>query len=276
MFRKLTLFVCLLVLSLFVVVSPALALFGIGDIVFDPSNFEEAVQQLLEMQQQYAQLVQTYQMIRSQYDLMVYMAKRVPVNMATRYRAITTPWRTSSATNTYSTTGGWITSINTGGGVDSGYASATQALQNYVGGLANIPADQVQRVKTSYATVELTDGANRHGMETIGRLRANAALVEAAIRGLEDDSLSSDPDMNTQIAVLNKINAANLISVRTGQDANKILVTLAEQQIIEAKRTRDAEAQAINNHVRFMTEGRAVMSAQARGASSAMLAWRMP
>ena len=149
-------------------------------------------------------------------------------------------------------------------------------LNNYGTAFANIPADQLPRVKTSYATVELTDGANVAGMETLGRLRANATAVETAIQGLEDDSLSLDPEMNTEIAVLNKINAAHLINVRNTQDANKLLVALTEEQIIDAKRKRDAEAQAINNHIRFMSEGRAVMTAQAAGASSAMLAWRMP
>ena len=53
-------------------------------------NFEEAVQQLLEMQQQYAQLVQSNQILRNQYDQMLWMAKQVPVNMAARYRAAAT------------------------------------------------------------------------------------------------------------------------------------------------------------------------------------------
>jgi len=254
----------------------AFAILGLGDIVFDPSNFDEAVQQLVQMEQQYAQLVQTYQMIRSQYDHMVWMAKRVPVNMAARYRAIATPWRTSSAANTYGTSGGWVIGINTGAGVGAGYSVATQALESYGAALGNIPAGQLPRVKTNYATVELTDGANLYGMDTIGRLRANGPAVETVIQGLENDSLSPAPDMNTEIAVLNKINAAHLITVRNTQDTNKLLVALAEEQIIDAKRKRDAEAQAINNHIRFMGEGKAVMTAQATGASAAMLAWRMP
>src|SRR5258706_16402559 len=92
---------------------PAFAIFGIGDIVFDPSNYAEAIQQLLQMEQQYAQLVQTYQMVRSQYDHLVWMAKRVPVDMAGRYKAAATPWRHASAANTYATTEGWVTGINT-------------------------------------------------------------------------------------------------------------------------------------------------------------------
>src|SRR6266581_8102664 len=88
-----------------ILAQPAFAIFGFGDIVFDPSNYAEAIQQLLQMEQQYAQLVQTYQTVRSQYDHLVWMAKRVPVNMAARYKAVSTPWRTSSAANTYGTAG---------------------------------------------------------------------------------------------------------------------------------------------------------------------------
>jgi hypothetical protein len=270
--RKLILGVC----SLAALAGPAFAILGIGDIVYDPSNYEEAIQQLVQLEQQYVQLVQTYAMVSNQYAHMLQMAKTVPVNMMARYKALATPWRNSFATNTYGTTEGWITGINTGSSVASGYSRAIQTLTDYGTALANIPADHLERVKTSYATVELTDGANRQGIETIGRLRANAPAVATAIQGLENDSLSSDPNMNTEIGVLNKINAANVIAIRGTQDTNQILVTLAEQQIIDAKRKRDAEAQSINDHVRFVAEGRGVMAAQAANASSAMLAWRMP
>ena len=256
--------------------APALAIFGLGDIVFDPSAYAELIQQLLQMEQQYAQLVQTYRMIQNQYSQMVFMARQVPVDMVGRYRALATPWSNASPTNIYGTTGGWISGINTGTGIESGYSSATQPLGAYGDALGNIPSDQLPRIKTDYATVELTDGANRTGIETLGRLRGNAPAVEAAIENLEADSLSSDPNMNTEVAVLNKISAANVIALRNSQDANKLLATLTEEQIIEAKRKRDAEAKAFNNHIRFMAEGQAAMAAQSANASQAMLNWRMP
>src|SRR5207245_2358879 len=99
--------------------APVFAIFGVGDIVFDPSNFEEAIQQLLELQQQYAELVQSNQTLRNQYNQMLRMAKQVPVNMAARYRTIATPWQTSSATNVYGTTRSWIAGVNTGLGVEA-------------------------------------------------------------------------------------------------------------------------------------------------------------
>lgn len=67
------------------------ALFGIGDIVFDPSVYAEAVEQVIRLEQQYAQLVATYQMVTNQYTQLLRNAERVPVNMAARYRAILTP-----------------------------------------------------------------------------------------------------------------------------------------------------------------------------------------
>lgn len=107
--------------------APALAIFGLGDIVFDPTNFEEAVQQLLQMEQQY--------------EHMRRMAQQVPVNMTARYKVLATPWRQSSAADLYGTTGGWVSGINTGIGVPSGYSRATQRLAEYGPALGNIPAD---------------------------------------------------------------------------------------------------------------------------------------
>jgi conjugal transfer/entry exclusion protein len=256
--------------------SPARAILGIADVVFDPTNYAQAIKSFIQLQQQYAQLIQIYQQSRQQYQQLVWMAQTVPVNMQTRYRAAVTPWTNSTATNTYGTTVGWTAAINTGVGVDAGYSQSVQKLDDYGSAFGSIPSGQVDRIKTSYATVELTDGANLQAIETIGRIRANSPALENTLQALEQDSLSSDPAMNTEVAVLNKINAANLIGIRNTQDTNKLLVSLAEQQIVAAKRTRDSEAQAIDQHARFMTEGRAALTSQADGASAAMLAWRMP
>lgn len=255
---------------------PSWAILGLGDVVFDPSNYAEAVQHLAQLQQQYMQLVQIYQQTRQQYEQLVWMARMVPVNMRARYRAAVTPWANTTAPNTYGTTSAWVDSMNSGADVATGYGQATQKLGDYGSAIGNIPADQVDRVKTSYATVELTDGANQQAMTTIGRIRANAPAIENTLNALEEDSLSSDPQMNTEVAVLNKINAANLIGLRNAQDTNQVLAALAEQQIVASKRTRDAEAAAINEHIRFMNEGRAALTSQASGASDAMMSWRMP
>jgi hypothetical protein len=255
---------------------PIFAVLGIGDTVFDPAALEQALKEFALQQLQYTQLIQSYQMIRSQYEQMLWMARQIPVSMAVRYGVPWVSWINSAATNTYGTTGAWVTGANTGIDVSAGYSSATQSLNAYGAALGKIPADQLDRVKINYATVELTDGANQSALTTLGRMRGNAPAVETAIQNLETDSFSSDPAMNTEIAVLNKINAANVINVRSQQDTNKLLAALAEERIIEANRQRDAEAQAINQHIRFMAEAKSVLDAQAANASAEMRAWRMP
>jgi transcription initiation factor IIE alpha subunit len=76
--------------------------------------------------------------------------------------------------------------------------------------------------------------------------------------------------------VLNKINVANLIALRNTQDTNKLLVALTEQQIIDAKRKRDAEAMAIDSHIQFMAQEQSVLRAQTGDPSARMLAYRIP
>jgi len=248
--------------------------FGAGVTVFDPSVFGNTVEQLAKMEREMAQLERTYQMVTNQYNQMLLMAKQSPVNMSTRYRAILTPWQPSLATNTYGTTGGWIAAVNTGVNVPGGYQSATEPLRPYGAGLGNIPPDQLDRLQKHYATIELTDGANQSGMATIGTMRRNASSVDLTIQGLEDDSLSSDPQFNTEIGVLNKINASNVVALRNGQDTNKLLVALTEQQLIAAKRQRDAEVAAINIHVQMMSQGQQILKDQSSNWTSAMLAYR--
>ena len=107
-------------------------------------------------------------------------------------------------------------------------------------------SDELARVHSQYATVELADGANTTAIEAIGSIRGNAADVQTQIGNLEQDSLSSDPSLNTEVSVLNKINAAGVLTLRTLQDSNKLLVSLLEEQTILTKQQREATTNTIN------------------------------
>ena len=86
-------------------------------------------------------------------------------------------------------------------------------------------------------------------MATIGSIRGNAQSVQTQIANLEQDSLSSDPNLNTEVSVLNKINAAGVLTLRTLQDSNKLLASLVEQQTILAKQQRESTTNAINAEI---------------------------
>lgn len=224
--------------------------------VFDATNFGNAIKRHLEMIKQYEQLVLTYEQLILEYEHFLWMAKQLPG--LPRHALSYTPWRYSSSTDVYGTSGGWTQAVNTGAGVIPGYRRATEPLRTFGAALANIPANQVERVKTDYATVELTDAANLHGIEVLGLQRAKAKANERAILELEAATLSTADEMHTHIAVLNKINAAGMMAVRASQDTNQLLVAVLEHQIAESKRRRDAEAAEITDHIASQAGARAI------------------
>jgi hypothetical protein len=243
----------LLALALFV--GTVSAQFGFGGIVYDPTNYHNALLRYLQLQQQLIQLRNSYAQLVAQYNLAFQMAKNLR-NMPARYKAQFSSWRGTFAQNTYGNTSGWVNGINLGqfGSANSGYQQATtQLLQYNPTFLSDMTPEELSRVKSQYATVELSDGANEMAITTIGSIRGNAQTLEGRIANLEEDSLSSDPNLNTEVSVLNKINAASVLTLRTVQDSNKLLASLLEQQTIMAKQQRESTANAINAEIQRRT-----------------------
>lgn len=235
----------LLVMSL--CVGTASAQFGFG-IVYDPTNYSNALLRYFQLQQQLIQLRNSYAQLVSQYQLAVQMAKNLQ-NMPARYRAQFSQWRNLSAADNYANTAAWVSGANSGQlpTVLAGYQQATTLLGTYdPAALSGMAADELARVKSQYASVELADGVNATALTTIGSIRGNAEALQTQINNLEQDSLSGDSGLNSEVQVLNKINAANVLTLRSIQDSNKLLASVLEQQTIIAKQQRETTTNAIN------------------------------
>ena len=234
--------------------SPLVALFGIdfgggGDIVFDPSVYGQAVLVV-------SQLVKSYEELKALLDLQTWLAKVVPVNMSLRYQTIGTAWYGLSLPyDRFGNLSAWLQAVNQGGAAVSGYSSASVPLHPYGPKVSGLAPDELSKAASFYAAAELADGTNIHSMETVGMLRGNATAVERSIENLTNDSLSLDPAMNTEIAVLNKINAASVAGLRMTRDTNRALLSVLEQQIVRSKRERDAQASEINAQIVRLERG---------------------
>ena len=238
--------VCLVVLGL--CIGTASAQLGSG-IVYDPTNFHNAVLRYQQLQQHLLQLQKTYTQIVTAYNLALQMSRNLH-NMPARYRAQFSNWRNVSATNTYGNTSGWLGGVNADLNTVNGYLRATTQLGLYnQSALASMPDHEQARVKSQYASIELADGANMNALSTIGAIRGNATALEARINNIEQDSLSDDSDLNSEVEVLNKINATNVLTLRSIQDSNKLLASLLEQQTIAAKQQRDSTTNSINTEI---------------------------
>jgi hypothetical protein len=245
-------------------------------VVIDPLANSNAVAQFTELAQQFAELVATYEQIRTQYLLLLQQTQGLPVDMNGRYRSMPTPWLPFSATDAYGTTAGWILTANNGHDATAGYTLATQPLLPYGAAMTPLSADEAARVQARYDRVQLTDASIAHGLEALGFLRGHQLSVEQAIRDLEDDTYSANPDFNTQIAMLNKLGATAVTSARLGKDANNILVSLLEQQLLETTERREAAVEGINAHIAFETDASSLLAATTAQTTSALTTFRIP
>lgn len=247
-----------------------------GGIVYDPTNYANAVLRYGQLQQQLAQLITTYQQIRTQYLLLQQQAQLLPVNMTARYRSLASPWLPLAAVTAYGTTAPWIAAVNSGVGATAAYARATQPLLGYAGTLTHLSVDEAARVRTRYDRLQLADGSVAHGLEALGTLRGHQSSMETTVRNLEEDSYATDAARNTQVAVLNKINATAVTSARLAKDANNVLVSLLEQQLLDATDRREAAAQHINAHIAFLTEAGPLLARTTAQTTTALTTFRIP
>src|SRR6266481_238065 len=221
--------VLVFVLVMGLAVGTASAQLGSG-IVYDPTNYHNAVLRYQQLQQHLLQLQKSYAKITSQLELATQMATFIR-NMPARYRALFSQWRNVTSLNSFGNTVSWINGINTGvlPNINTGYQkSTTQLLQYSPDHLSGMEPFELERVQSQYATVQLVDGANINAMATIGSIRGSAQDIQTQIGNLEQDSFSSDSGLNSEVSVLNKINAAGVMTLRTVQDSNKLLASLLE------------------------------------------------
>ena len=244
---KKTVLTAVVVLALAFAPSFANAQLGSG-VVYDPTNYHQALLRYAQLIAQLNQLRATYVQIVNAYQLAQRMAQSAP-NMQSRYAATWAPWRYANAQDTYGNTMPWISGVNSGAlsSVISGFQKATSELSMYTPALLSaMPPSEARRLQSDIATIELIDGAAQNAMATIGAIRGNALRTTNSIGNIQSDSLSPDPNLNTEVAVLNKVNATNVLSLQNAQDTNKLLVAILEQQTILSKQLRDSATNITN------------------------------
>lgn len=204
-------------------------------VVYDPSNYAQALAR-------YAQLLQ-------QYQFWVRQARRLPIDMATRYRVEGVRWRTHDIVAAYPYARSILTGLNYGDAAGGLYTQGVDRLESLEELIARVPSDLRRRLATKYGTIELADSVASMGIHQIGALRFNGRSVLTAIQNMDEDAAAGSDSFNTQIAVLNKINGANVLGLRINEGSSQFLMHILEQLLVQNKRSRDAEAQAMDAHL---------------------------
>lgn len=232
------------------VYDPTQSAHAITQIEHEEQSISNQMQQIQNGQQIFSNTVkiastalQTYNQIVQQYNLY----REMMLAPQTLYGRFLSPqvdlMMTQQIANDYGNGSGsqWVSSSNTG-------TAAAYSIQ-----LASIPPLQAtipmaivysyqgqQQLAAQGATVDLGDSVAATELETIGTIKANQAARQADITTLESATNTADPSSQTEMAVLQRINRALLLQLRTMQDANQISASAALQQMVYQKQQQDA------------------------------------
>ena len=267
------------------------AQFGSG-IVFDPTQSGHAVvqieheeqsisnqmQQIENGQQIFSNTVkiastalQTYNQIVQQYNFYHEMMV-APQMLYGRFLSPQTDlMMTQQIANHYGNGSGtsWVNSSNTG----TAAASSIQ-LASIPPLTATIPMASVttysgqQQLAAQGATVDLGDSVAATELQTIGTIKTNQTARQADITALENATNTADPSQETEMAVLQRINRALLLQLRTMQDANQINSNAALQQMVMQKQQQDAMKSSFRDSAGYESYYNANVAPTSNGAAN--------
>lgn len=269
------------------------AQFGSG-IVYDPTQSAHAVQEIQQGEQQlqkwgmemqkweqhlltqgqiFTTAIQTRNQIVTAYNL-AYQMSRMPQNLEARYKTDWSQWSSLEAPpNTYGNTAALVDAFNFGGlpRASQGYSQAFVQVQSYPSGsYASLDSRSQATVANQYATSELAQTTATNTLATLGTVRSDAQAFSTKLANLESDTFSTDPNLQTENALLAKINSATLLQIHTQQDTNQILAASVQQQLIAQKQQIDAQNRAINQSIYFQQNFPAAMQNVNSGVSDSI------
>jgi hypothetical protein len=221
---------CLLLLPL--VASPQ---FGIPQLVYDPAAVAQIIAEI-------KQIIQVYTVVTNTYNQIAYNAGWTPVR--TPWLGVATPVVLSTTGTVFGETAGWTQAVTTGAGITGAWGTAAYGINPppFYGGF---PLG-ASSISTNIASINVADGMSQAAMQTIANSRANQPLNDTALASLEASAQDTTLNTNSEIQQLNQISSSTVLANRQTEDANALLTTIAEQQILLNKIQRDALADNLN------------------------------
>jgi hypothetical protein len=261
-----------------IVYDPTQSVHAITQIEHEEQSISNQMQQIENGQQIFTNTVkiastalQTYNQIVQQYNLYHEMMV-APQMLYGRFLSPQTDlMMTQQIANHYGNGSGtsWVNSSNTG----TAAASSIQ-LVSIPTLTTTIPMASVttysgqQQLAAQGATVDLGDSIAATQLQTIGTIKANQAARQADITVLENATNTADASQETEMAVLQRINRALLLQLRTMQDANQINANAALQQMVMQKQQQDAMKSVFRDSAGYASYYNSNISTTSNGAAN--------
>lgn len=213
------------------VATPSFALFGLGDIVFDPTSYASLVSQLSQMETQYNMLKTnlTHFSFKQAWTTERAQLTRVPFG------------------NVFGETNGMdaaLTSNNPSTAQAAWQNSTEQVDSNATTYLTTQTAGGAAR--SQLAMVESTDATSTACLNAVGAYNAAASANVSAESDLQSSQLDDDDDTNTEVQQLNLVNAAQAQQLVEMKQQGMLHACLAQQMATANMQQRNAAAHDLN------------------------------
>ena len=217
---------------LFCTSTPGFALFGVGDIVFDPTSYASLVSQLTTLESQYTSFKNNVRnfSLKTQWQVALNSMKNVQVR------------------NTYGETNGMTTALdqNSTTAATTAWTNSGEALSGNTNTyLAGQSAGNSNRL-TQLAIVETSDTVSPDCLNAVGSYRAARAASATATANLQASQLDGTSATNSEVQQLNLVNAAQAQQLNEQQSQGALHACIAQQMTVQNMQQRSAMAHDLN------------------------------
>ena len=263
--KKAIFFGLVAVSALLLLPSPAAALFGLGDIVFDPTSYAtlgkiwssdastltKVAEEVTQLEKIYANAIQTYNQA---------MAMARSFSHASRMNWLTVGITAveDATANRYGETVNWAALVNGNPGLASAaWRNATLPMSDDSSTFLSHEALGSSANLTNLASIEALDGSSTKCLSEIAEYRTAAQTNSLAISQLQSADDDDGDETNSEIEQLNLVNGAQAAALHEQQSQGALHACLVEQQILANTWQRNAASETMNSY------GAATVSRQA-------------
>ncbi|MCU1323042.1 MAG: hypothetical protein JWM43_2691 [Acidobacteriaceae bacterium] len=232
--------------------TPSFALFGIGDIVFDPTSYASLVSQLTT--------------IESQYNMLKNNIEHFSIKQ--QWQTTLTALKSVNVANMFGETGGMtiaFTSNSTSASSTAWKTATTPMSSNVTAFLQGQPLGSAHM--SQLAMVEMSDSISPDCIIAVGAYRAARTQNAAANTSLTANQLDGTSTTNSEVQQLNLLNAAEAQKMSEMQNQGAMQACLASQMAVTNMERRNAAAIDLNTAA-FVQQQRATNDTSAANESN--------
>ena len=220
--------------ALLLTATPGFALFGLGDIVFDPTSYASLVSQLTTLETQYNMLKNniTHFSLKQQWQTTLHTLENVDVaNMFGETAGVKIALNSNSPSTSTTAWKAATVTMNSGTG-------------NYLQG-QSLGSTRISQL----AMIETSDGISPDCLTAVGQYRTNRTENATANSSLLSDQFDSSDDTNSEVQQLNLLNASEAQKLSEMQAQGSLHTCIAGQMTIANMERRNAAVEDLNTAV---------------------------